>query len=407
MAVGVPSNLNANLVREYWDTNLQMESLFRDVFSALRTKFDRTKGIDIPKNTLTLEINAQANEGYRQTTVGWLHALDDAPRYGDLQNQIGFEETLREKSQLVYFNEISHAVALYNYGIHFHDHVAYQLNMDKASKMLGNYMEELFGLHYRQALLQRLSVNLTFSPIFQTQRWNPRWFIKNAATQPAYNTTLQTHTNNIANALIAAGTGQNATLDANYMNALHWYITSNRIEPLEIGGSKGYILTVPTNQKYHALNLERADSMANYFTSVNRFNDKERSVFPEGACLGKWLDIYLVEDERAPTLTIGGTAAPFTLTPGYVHPGSNDQRDTSTGARDIGFLLGNAPLIDYYPVNVHHKYDDQNYQKWEGKGAFCMRGVNLRMYDNVTATNTSWEQRYCIVCAFARSTIRA
>lgn len=407
MSVGVPSNLNANLVREYWDTNLQMESLFRDIFSSLRTTFDRTKGIDIPGNSLTLEINAKASEGYREATVGWLHALDDAPRYGDLQNQIGFEETLREKSQKIYFNEVSHAVAMYNYGIHFHDHVAYQINMDKATKLLGNYFEELFGLHYRQTLLQRRSVNLTFSPVNQAQLWNPRWFVKNATTQPAYNTLLQTHTNNIANALISAGTGQNATLDANYMNALHWYCTTERIEPLDIGGNKGYILTVPSNQKYHALNLDRSDSMANYFTSVNRFQEKEMSVFPEGACLGKWLDIYLVEDERAPTITIGGTAAPFTLTPGYVHPGDNDQRDTSSGARDIGFLLGRAPIIDYYPVKVHHKYDDYNYQKWEGKGGFCMRGGNLRMYDSEVPTNTSWEQRYCAVCAFARSTIRA
>lgn len=407
MSVGVPSNLNANLVREYWDTRLDTASLFRDVFSSLRTRFDRTKGIDIPMNTLTLEINAQANEGYRQATIGWVNALDDTPRQGDLQQQINFEETLREKSQIVYFNEFSHAASIYNYGIHFHDHKAYGLNMDMVTKLLGQYMEELFGMHYRQALLQRRSLPLTFSPVFQAQAWNPRWFVKNAATQPAYSNVLQTHTNNIANALIAAGTGTAATLDANYMNALSWYITTNRIEPLQIGGGKGYILTVPTNQKYHALNLERSDSMANYFTNVNRFNDKERSVFPEGACLGKWLDIYLVEDERAPTITVGGTAAPFTLTPGYVHPGNVDQRDTSTGARDVGFLLGKAPLIDFYPTRLHHKYDDYNYQKWEGKGAFCMRGINLRMYDDPTATANSWEQRYSVVCAFARSTIRA
>jgi len=405
MSVATPSNLNANLVRTYWDTRLQEETLFRDVFSRLRSMFDRTSNIEIPMNALTLEINAQVNEGYRQARLGWLNALDDAPRYGDLQLQIGFEETLREKSQEIYFNEMSHAASTYNYGIHFHDHQPYGLNMDRATKLLGNYCEELFGLHYRQALLQRLSVNLTFSPVLQTQSWNQRFFVKNVATQPAYSTVLQTYTNNIATSLINAGTGVNATLDARYLNALHHYITTERIEPLQLAGGKGYILTVPSNQKYHALNLERADSIASYYTSVTRFTDSEKSMFPEGAALGKWLNIYLVEDERAPTLTIGGSAAPFTLTPGYVHPGNNDQRDTSAGARDVGFLLGRAPLIDFYPTKVHHKYDDYNYQKWEGKGAFCMRGVQLRTYDDAAATNTSWEQRYAVACIFARGTI--
>ena len=407
MAVATPSNLNANLVRTYWDTRLQEETLFRDIFSRLRTTFDRTKGIDIPLNALTLEINAAALDGFRQARIGFVRSLNGNGRQGDLQLQIGFEETLREQSQEVYFNELSHAAATYEYGIHFHDHKPYGLNMELVTRLLGNWMEEKFGLYYREALLQRRGGNLALSPVFQGQLWNQRWFVKNAATQPAYSTVLQTHTNNIANALIAAGTGENATLDANYMNALSHYITTNRIEPLSISGQKGYIMTVPTNQKYHALNLDRADSMSSYFTSVNRFPDQLRSVFPEGACLGKWQDIFLVEDERAPTLTIGGSTEPFTLTPGYVHPGNRDERDTSSGARDIGFLLGRAPLIDYYPVKVHHKYDDYNYEKWQGKGAFCMRGVQMRTYDDVTPTNTSWEQRFCAVCAFARSTIRA
>jgi hypothetical protein len=198
----------------------------------------------------------------------------------------------------------------------------------------------------------------------------------------------------------------NATLDADYLNGLRHYCITNRVEMLDIpGGGKGWILTVPTNQVYHVHNFSRDDSLIGYWTAANQMNDMTKANLP--LLLGRYLDIYLVEDDRAPTITVGGTASPFTLTPGYVLPGNNDQRDTSATARDVGYLLGRAPLIDWYPTKLHHKYDDYNYQKWEGKGYFCMRGINLRMYDDTTPTNTSWEQRYSVVCVWARDTIRA
>lgn len=407
MSVATPSQLQNNLVREYWDLKLYDESLFRDIFSRLRTIFDYTSNIDMPLDTLVFELDAQASTGFRTATLGFIEALQNTPRYGNAQQQIGFEETLREKSQTIYYNEMSHAVALWNYGIAYNDQNPYGINMGKATALLANYMEELFGLHYRQALLQRFAVNLTFAPTNQTQVWNNHWYIKNVGdvrNQPAYSTVLQTHTNNIANALIAAGTGVNSTLDSIFLTGLMHYITTNRIEPLVIDGEKCWILTVPTNQVYHVHDLDRNDGLASYWTSVSRMPDKKAN-FPY--LLGKWIKIYLVEDERAPTLTLSGSAAPFTLTPGYVLPGNIDQRDTSDGARDVGFLMGKAPLIDWYYTRVHHKYDDYNYQKWEGKGAFAERGVQLRWYDDVTATNTSAEQRYSVVCVWGRGTIRS
>ena len=409
MAVATPSQINANLIRQYWDTKLYNESLQRDVFSSLRTIFDHTSNIDIPGNSLTMEFNAEANNGYRTITLGFSNALQNTPREGDLQNQIGFEETLREKSMDAYYNEFSHAVAVWNYGIHYSSGTKpYGENMDFATKKLGAFMEELAGLYYRQALLQRYSRNLTRSPVSVTQAWNNNWYVKNVsdANQPVYSTTLQTHTDNIANALIAAGTGANANLDARYLTALHHRATTQRWEPLDLPGGKGFVLTIPSAQKFHILDLDRSDSTASgYFVPTHRWSDSERYMFPEGAALGKWLNIYLVEDERAPTLSISGSASPFTLTPGYVEPGNNDGRDTSSGARDVGFFLGKAPLVDLYPVKLHHKYDDYNYKKWEGKGAFGERGVQLRWYDAATPTAATVEQRYSCVCAWARGDV--
>lgn len=405
MAVAQPTNINANLVRQYWDTKLEKQQMFRDIYSRYRSVFDRVSNIAIPKDALTLEINAEANNSYRTARIGWKYALSGTWRQGDQQPQIGFEEGRRQLTQDVYFNEYSHAVTAYEYGIHQHDEKAYGLNMEDATVALGDYMEELNGYFVRQSLLQRRSSPLTASPVNQAQLWNPRWYIKNVATQPAYSTVLQTHTNNIASALLAGGIGDASTLDANYLSALHYYITTERIEPLMLNGKPGYILTVPTRQKFHAFRLDKDNSLAEYWTSVNRMSDEDKANFPD--LLGKWLNIYLVEDERSPTVTVGGTAAPFTVTPSYVLPGANDQRNLTNSGNtwDIGVLHGRAPIIDFYPVKLHHEYDDYNYKKWIGKGAFCMRGHNLRMYDNTTQTATSWEQRYSVICAFGRGTV--
>jgi len=406
MAVATPSNLNANLLRTYWDTNLFEESLFRDVFSRLRTRFDRTSNIDIPLDTLVMEIQTELQNGYRTGRLGFINRLQGTPREGANQQQLGFEETLREKAMTIYYNEFSHAVSLYNYGIEYNDQAAYGINMGLATRLLGDYMEELFGLYYRQALLQRFSRNLTQAPHSLAQHWNNRFYIKNVSdsAQPAFSTTLQTYTNNIATALIAAGTGINATLDTRYLTALHHRITMDRIEGLSIGGkSNQFILTVPSSQKFHVLSLDRDDSLADYWTSVNRMSNEDKANFPD--LLGRWLNIWLVEDERYPTLTVSGSAAPFTITPNYVQPGNNDGRAFAAGDRDVGFLMGRAPLVDWYQTKIHHKFDDYNYQKWEGKGAFGERGVQLRIYDDPTPGNATWEQRYCIVCVWARNTI--
>lgn len=405
MSVATPSNLQTQLLRTYWDTRLYNESMFQDIFSRYRTILDRTTNISIPMDSLTLEVNAEINNGYRNGRLGFINALQGTPREGNAQQQLGFEETLREKSMEIYYNEFSHAFSLFNYGIEYNDQSAYGINMDKGTQLLANYMEELAGLYYRQALLQQYARNLTQQPHNLTQLWSHRWYIKNISdtAQPAYNTTLQTHTDNIANALISAGTGINATLDARYLTALHHRITMDRIEPIRVSGTDAYILTVPSSQKFHVLDLDRTDSPGTYWTSVNRMSDEDKINFP--GLLGKWINIYLVEDVRYPTLTISGSASPFTLTAGYVHPGNNDERDFGSGARDVGFLLGRAPLIDWYPTKIHHEFDDYNYRKLQGKGAFGERGVQIRSYDDPTPTNTSWEQRYYITCVWARNNI--
>ena len=405
MTVAQPSNIIATMVQEYWDNELYADSLQQDIFSSLTTVFDETVDIPIPNDALVMSANLPVN-GERAAHLGFLKSLQGGGQEGDLAVQIGNEETLRTRDMTAYFNEFSHAVSGWNYGIHAHDAKPYGIydpQMKKATMLLSDHANEKRGLYRRQALLERLSQNLTASPHGFTQTWNPNWYVKNLrdSQQPAYSTNNATHTANIVNALLTAGTGINAALDGHYLLALSNWAKAQRIEPLIINGKKRYILTVPSEQTIWFSSLDIAGSGGSWWSSYARLNDEESLSFP--GLLGEWKNILLVEDERAPTLTIGGSAAPFTLTANYLFPGNVDNRDETDTARQVGFLLGKAPLIEWEPVKIHHRYEDFNYEKWIGKGYFGMIGDTLRMYDQGTPTNTSFEQHSCIVCPFARN----
>jgi len=404
MTVAAPSNIAAALVQEYWDNELANETLQQDIFSNLVSIFDDTTDIPLPEDAVVMQTSLPST-GERTGTFGFLHALTEAGGEGDLFTQIGNEETLRQKSFTAYFNEFSHAVSGWQYGIHFSDSKPYKIqdeNMTKATKLLGNHGFERFGLYRRQALLETYSQNLTASPVSLTQRWNPHWYIKNLfdTQQPVYSTNNATFTARIVTALQAAGTGINAALDAHYLLALSNRAKALRIAPLVINGKNRYILTIPSEQTVWASSLDIAGSLGAWWSDYSRLKE-EKLMFP--GLLGEWKNILLVEDERAPTLTIGGSAAPFTLTANYMRYGNDDERDVSSGARQVGFLLGKAPLVEWYPDKIHHEMDDYNYKKWLGKGYFGMIGDSLRIYDQATPTDTSFQQNSCIVCPFARN----
>jgi len=405
--INAPSSMlttGQNLIRQWWDTILVEETLSRDLYSKLTTIFDHTSNVNIPMGSLVMKFDTPAAGGAFSTTIGFVHALNGTPREGTAQPQILNEETLRWKSQTVYYNEFSHAFSTSGYGIDFNMEKSYYDAMSLATKLLGNYMEELDGLYTRNAFVQRMSRNLTRAPTNLTMGWNERIYVKGVsnADQPAYSLNLQTATDNIGRALVKAGTG--AQLDAKFLTWLRTKLVADRVEPLMINGKKKWIMTIGTYQVFHVHNLDNDKSLAKYWTSVANMNEMDKANMPD--LLGDWMGILLVEDERAPTLEIHGSGSPYTLNVGYMLPGNNDQRGTSIGTRDICTIHGQAPLIDWNPTKIHHEYDEYNYKKWIGKGAFAERGKMLRRYDDMTPNAGTGEQRYCGLALFARGEVQ-
>ena len=403
MGIAAPNQLTAsNLVRGF-SKLLQFKSLQDDIFAPLGEIYN-TKTKEIP-NAIYLTVNDIQSTAH-DANLPMLMPLFGAPTYGNIQSQVGREENQVTKFVRIFKNDYSHAITNQLFGIDAQDKRYYNL-LEQETAQLGFYFKELYGLWIRQALLERFSENLTNASPTNTataREFTPNWYIKNIAdtAQPAFSQVLATHTNNIVTALNLAGTTTAAVIDTHYLAALERFASYEaKITPLHIGGQPTYIVTVPTNQAVFLKDPTNAGSFGATWIQYNRLTEEEMN-YPN--VLGRYGVLLLIEDPRAPTILPGGSAAPFSLTTGYLFPGENDQRSTSPNARDLGFLIGRAALIKWETEGLHYEIEDAlTYRKFRGRGAFGTAGVQQTQYDVDTNQNaTSREQFSSIALAFAR-----
>lgn len=405
MGVAQPLQLQSSLLVQGFSRMLQQKALQEDIF----VKLNENYGPDYPSipDAIYLTVDNVMTEEHSHK-LGMIMPLSGAATYGNTQNQVGREERQVTKSVTIYKNDYSHAVTNQLFGIDAQDKRFYKL-LEKETEQLGKYFKELKGVFIRQCLLERYSENLFLaSPTSSlvSREWNPNWYVKNLAdtAQPAFSQTNATFTNNIVTALNSAGTGQNATMDFQYLTALeHYALYEKKIKPISVGGKTTYIVTVPARQAITLKNPFVTGSFGNAWIQYNRLSDKEMN-WPN--VLGRFGTLLLIEDPRSPTILPGGTAAPFSLTPGYLYPGDNDTRSTSVLARDIGFLIGNAAMIEWEAERLHFEIEQAlTYNKRRGHGAFGTCGFNQVQYDTDSPTATSREQFSSIVLAFGRQAI--
>jgi hypothetical protein len=157
------------------------------------------------------------------------------------------------------------------------------------------------------------------------------------------------------------------------------------IDPIIVGGEQKYPTLIPARQAVFLKNANVGGSFGAIWTQYNRMN-KVAMHWPN--YLGDFGNLILIEDPRAPTLLLGGTSAPFTLTAGYLYPGRNDQRSASVNARDVGWVLGKGALVDWVAETLHWETENAlTYNKFRGRGGFGTYGVQQTQYDNQAGTN--------------------
>lgn len=419
--VGTPSNLTgmtATALRKVAAAKkLREDSIRPSVFTALPTALKVVeKQIVIEKAGVFMQVDTDPDGPAQSARLAMAKPLNDAPVYGPAA-KLGTEEDRQLLWTEVYYNEIFKATKYYKYGYYKND-TAYLNLIESLGPALSTYMAELRDDRIHQALLLRFGPELLAAPVSQVQQWNPNWLIPNLdeASFPAWDVTANTvtagsadgdgyyntlylsgataFTENIAAALMAAsGTGSTPKnlMNVDTLNMISEYVASELVvEPIMLDGVPSYVLLVHPRVKAWMRNPNKSGSIAEYFKSVADYKDPQRITIPGE--IGRVFDnLVIVEDHRLPTIVVGGGAGTYTITPGFCHPGNNDDRNKSAWsntsgstnyAHDINVLLGANAVAEYLVDPMNMKLTDSTeYEQIQGRGAYLGEGLQLPFFD--------------------------
>lgn len=420
--VGTPSTLSGlgvtGIRRITYDKKLREDSIRPSVFTALKTALKIDKGVvNIEKAGVFMTVDSAGSAGLGQSArVAMRLPLQEAPKMGTSETVLGNEESIRLLYTDAYYNEVKKGVKTWNWGYNAND-VGY-LNVNAAvDPALSEYVAELRDLRTHQALCLRRSEELTKAPVSLTQTVNPNIIVPNLddASFPAWDKDDPTVTDGAADSLgyyssrtysggtsfaenvavaIMAGSGTGST-PKNLMNINNIFMAeeySRQVlltDPVMIDGQATIVLLVPSRVKSWMLNPNNSGSLGEYMKSVADYKDPARPMIPyEFGRIGQFL---FVENMRAPTLTIGGSAGSYTLKFGFVCPGNNDDRNNSAWSNtsgstnyvhDLVIGLGANAVLEYLmdPLNTKLR-ESTEYEQIVGRAAYLGEGLQLPFWD--------------------------
>ena len=399
-----------------WNKTLRERCTLDDVYNRLKVAIDPVKQNTIPDNAIFMQFEA-APTGAHSYTFGMSVPLQNAPQEGTAETVLGNEEQLDLLSLTIYYNEIKKGVALKGWGIDFEDLSQTGVYGQVNAKFV-KYFQELRGRRIREAQMLTYSSELTKAPVSKKQQFNPNIFICNlaAGSQPEWDgsnlsTTAgsadskgfystRTHTGDyveaIADAMVAAsgtGTTSKAYLDVGNIIEAEYYVT--QILKMESLADGTYIWVLPSAVAASLKDPTLTGSVGNVLMQAGDLTDGQRNI-PN--VLGRYGRFVFVEDSRAATLTIGGSNGSWTLKPGFVQPGGNDDRNMSpwTGSSgganyvfEAGCILGAGGLAEWVVKDIQYAKETTEYLQNQGKAGFFLGGIQLALFDKDTPDTTA------------------
>jgi hypothetical protein len=377
------------------------------------------KKIVIEKSGIITEINADPSGPEQSHILGMVKPYRQAPIYGTTDSKLGSEEGDELLWCQLYYNEVFKAFKRWAYGYNFND-TAY-LNLAKTNMpRLLLYMAELYDVRCQEALLLQGDPALVADPVNYVQQFTPNWMIPNLDVDsfPAYDLDTPTRTagsvdsdgfypsayyagassfaETIAVALLAAsGTGStpNNLLTGEFVQfAINYSRAVLQIEPFMLDGVETLIWSIPTRVKQWLLNKKNEDSLGTLITNKAAYQQNRGDlVIPNE--LGRLIDrgLLLVENMRGPTLTVGGALGAYTLTPGFMNPGGNDDRNNGDWSNtsgdtnyifDMSHIMGKEALFHLKVDNMNTKLSETTqYGQIEAKGAYIGDGIQQGIFD--------------------------
>lgn len=379
----------ASLTQEMVDTNLQVMSTPDDPYiSNMENVIVGFDGKARIPDAVTMKVNESGANSVVKLPV--VDPLRGNPRAGTDEEQAGYELGVKVRYIEARYNEYSQAIGSLGYGVNF-NHLQRLKIFDQNTPLIAKYFQELLGRWCREAGLQTYTYEMTKPGCGAVQHWNPNIVIANTDPydQPAYNATLATMTSNILTTMQGADTGTNgsyANLSIEFLDMIGTYAeTKKRIRKVSTPNGEGYVLVLPAPQV--DILTSATGALGNMWRDVASLSE-EKIMFP--GLMGKYKDLYIVRDPRFATVEADYTGG--TLTPTYVQPGNDDQRELRVYNQDtnptwsVGMLLGAGALIDWEPRAPHYESTDSNYKKRLGMGAFGERGITLGVVRSDTKT---------------------
>lgn len=435
------------LRRIAWRSKYKQDSVRPSVFTAVKTIFKVVgEEIMILKSGVLLDVSNLGKDkksGGQSVRCALRTPMREAPREGTGEDMLGYEDETDLLYWTAFYNEIKKSVKFNTWGYDFND--TEYLNYNEGySEYTGLFWQELHDHRFQTALLLGFSNELTKAPVSQVQTFNPNWAIPNLnpSSYPTWDpdtiTTAQgavdadswypnqsyygsgTFVENIANALVAAsGTGatSNCVLNVDNLFEIHRYIEDEHVvEPLTIDGQPTYIFKMASRVYEWLMNPNNTGSVGKYWAGVKDYISAERATIPGemGRLCGSFL---VVKDLRCPTLAMSGNAGSRVLTPGYIRPGNNDDRNkgawsNSSGdtnySYDICTIIGAEALGRYTRDDLMTGMEETTeYGKRKGQGSYMGDGIMIPRFDKGTATATSLIYRGSCIVPVGRRNVRS
>lgn len=445
---GTPSSIDSMyataLRRIAWDSRLRQDTVRHSVFTAVKTdaKVGANGEVEVLKPGVLLDVtNVGKNStgGGQYVTVALRKPLRYKAIYGT-NPQLGHEDESMLLRAKLFYNEIKKSIKFSQFGYYYND-TEYLKFVEGYDSALALFHAENDDTRYQVALMLTYADELTAAPVSLGQQFNKNWFIPNrvASGFPSWDlmaldvTTgaadadgfyssqnysgAGTFVENIAASMLAAsGTGAtpNAILNVDNLTYMRTHvIDEHMLNMITLDGRPSLILKIPPQVHGWMVNPNNTGSLGEYWENVSGYMDpKQRMIIPGE--IGRLFETFVVvEDPRCPTLTVGGSQGSYTLTPGYIQPGNNDDRNktawsaTSGSANyvfDMCCILGANALGKYTRDDLKTNLaESTEYGQVQGRGTYKGEGVQLVAYDKDTAgqddgANTTQIQRgACLV----------
>lgn len=417
------SGMNATALRRIvWEKKLRDDSVRPSVFNAIPAEFKITEGqIEIMKPGMMLDVTNVGRNNGQSVRLALSTPLRKRPKYGPDELMLGNEDESDLLWTELYYNEIKKAIKFKKWGYDFND-TAYLNWVESYGPKITNFMAENYDTRCQEALLLTYAEELSATPVSKGQQFNKNWFIPNLddSNFPAWDLTALTRTDgaadadeyyssrtysgaatfveNIATALLqASGTGStsNAVLNVDNLAYLStWIFDQHIVDPVMIDGVPSVVLKIPLRVHGWLKNPNNTGSLAAYWQNVADYIDKDRMKIPGE--IGRLFDcLVVVVDPRSPTLTVDGDVGSYTLQPGFVQPGNNDDRNNqawsnTSGATNYVFdmctVMGANCLAKFtHDPLVTNLAESTEYGQIQGRGAYLGEGLQIPAFDKDAA----------------------